>query len=80
MLKKGLIKRRRTRQEERAYSVKVPDEGSRLLKIADPLADRVDDRILASLPVARRERFMQDLRAIVLGMGRATSKRPLDQA
>lgn len=80
MLKKGLIKRRRTRQDARAYSVKLTDEGSRMLKIADPLADRVDDRILSSLPVARRERFMQDLRAIVHGMGRTSAKRPLDQA
>ena len=65
MLKKGLLQRRRTKDDARAYAVKLSEEGWRVLKSADPLARRVDDKILAALPGHQRERFLQDLRAIV---------------
>ena len=70
MLKKGLLQRRRTREDARAYAVKLTDDGWRTLKSVDPLARKVDERILASLPAAQRERFLQDLNTIVLGLGR----------
>lgn len=70
MLKKGLLQRRRTREDARAYAVKLTDEGTRVLKSADPLSRRVDDRILSSLPVSQRERFLQDLNTIVQALGR----------
>lgn len=65
MLKKGLLQRRRTKGDARAYSVKLTDEGWRVLKSADPLAARVDEKILAALPTQQRERFLQDLNTIV---------------
>ena len=65
MLKKGLLQRRRTREDARAYAVKVTDEGRQVLKAADPIAKRVDERLLCALPVQQRERFLHDLRAIV---------------
>jgi DNA-binding MarR family transcriptional regulator len=65
MLKKGLLQRRRTKDDARAYAVKLTEEGWRVLKAADPLARRVDDKILAALPGHQRERFLQDLSAIV---------------
>jgi DNA-binding MarR family transcriptional regulator len=74
MLKKGLLQRRRTRDDARAYSVKLTDQGSRALKAHDPLARRVDDRILASLPASQRDRFLQDLNAIVQGLTRLKAK------
>jgi DNA-binding MarR family transcriptional regulator len=74
MLKKGLLQRRRTKDDARAYSVKLTDEGWRVLKAADPLAKRVDDKILAALPGQQRERFVQDLRAIVDALGKLQSK------
>jgi DNA-binding MarR family transcriptional regulator len=70
MMKKGLLQRRRTRDDARAYAVKVTDEGARLLKAADPMTRRVDEKILSALPAAQRDRFMQDLNAIVQGLGR----------
>ena len=36
-----------------------------MLKAYDPMARRVDDRILASLPAQQRDRFLHDLNAIV---------------
>lgn len=77
MLKKGLLQRRRTREDARAYAVKLTEEGARVLKSADPLAKRVDERILGSLSASQRERFLQDLSVIVQGLGRIPAK---DQA
>ena len=74
MLKKGMLQRRRTRNDARAYSVKITEQGTRILKAHDPLARRVDERILASLAVAQRERFLQDLNAIVQTLARLKAK------
>ena len=78
MLKKGLLQRRRTKEDARAYAVKLTDEGSRMLKSAEPLARRVDDKILAVLTSQERDRFLQDLNKIVKTLGTmapATGKR-----
>ncbi|MFA5957410.1 MarR family winged helix-turn-helix transcriptional regulator [Hyphomicrobium sp.] len=74
MLKKGLLQRRRTRDDARAYAVKLTDEGSRVLKTHDPMARRVDERILSSLPAQQRDRFLQDLNAIVLALNKLREK------
>ena len=76
MLKKGLLQRRRTKEDARAYAVKLTDEGWRALKATDPVARRVDDKILAVLPSAQRERFVQDLNTIVQSIGQLT---PIDR-
>lgn len=74
MLKKGLLQRRRTKDDARAYAVKLTEEGWRVLRAADPLARRVDDKILAALPGQQRERFLQDLSAIVEALTKLQSK------
>jgi DNA-binding MarR family transcriptional regulator len=65
MLKKGLLQRRRTKEDARAYAVKLTEEGWRALKSTDPVARRVDERILSALPSNQRDRFVQDLNTIV---------------
>lgn len=70
MLKKGLLQRRRTKEDARAYAVKLTEEGWRILKSTDPLARRVDERILGVLPGQQRERFLQDLNLIVKALGK----------
>jgi DNA-binding MarR family transcriptional regulator len=65
MLKKGLLQRRRTKEDARAYSVKLSEAGMRVLKAAEPMARRVDEKILSVLPSAERDRFLQDLSIIV---------------
>lgn len=69
MLKKGLLQRRRTKEDARAYAVRLTEEGWKSLRAADPVAKRVDERILTVLPGLQRERFMQDLNAIVEALG-----------
>jgi DNA-binding MarR family transcriptional regulator len=65
MQRKGLLQRRRTKDDARAYAVKLTDEGRRVLRVADPLAKRVDERILDALPAKQREQFIDDLLSIV---------------
>ena len=64
MQKKGLLQRRRTKEDARAYAVRLTDEGRRVLRTAEPLAKRVDERILEALPAKQREQFIEDLLAI----------------
>jgi len=65
MLKKGLLQRRRTKEDARAYAVKLTEEGRRILRSSDPLAKKVDERILEALPSKQREQFIGLLLSIV---------------
>ena len=65
MQRKGLLQRRRTKEDARAYAVKLTEEGRRVLRTAEPLAKRVDDRILDALPGKQRDQFVDGLQAIV---------------
>jgi DNA-binding MarR family transcriptional regulator len=65
MLKKGLLQRRRTKEDARAYAVKLTEEGRRLIKVADPISRRVDERILEALSPKQRDQFLDDLEIIV---------------
>lgn len=65
MLKKGLLQRRRTREDARAYAVKLTEEGWRVLKQAEPLARRADEKILSALSSIDRDRFVKGLTEIV---------------
>ena len=62
---KGLIQRRRTKEDARAYAVKLTDEGRTVLRTAEPLAKRVDERILDALPAKRRDPFVNALGSII---------------
>src|SRR5262249_24999291 len=65
MLKKGLLQRRRTREDARAYAVRLTDEGLRILAAARPKVEAVDARILATLTTEQRTALVEDLKAIV---------------
>src|SRR6201988_765073 len=65
MQRKGLLQRRRTKEDARAYAVKLTDEGRKALRTAEPLARKVDDRILDALPDRQRDQFINGLVAIV---------------
>ena len=68
---KHLLQRRRTKEDARAYAVKLTEEGQRLLRTAEPLAKRVDERILDALPAKHRAAFMGALASIVSTLERA---------
>jgi DNA-binding MarR family transcriptional regulator len=69
MIKKGLLQRRRTKEDARAYAVKLTEQGRRMLATTQPIVNSVDERILEALPVKRREQFVDDLAAIVARLG-----------
>ena len=71
--RKGLLQRRRTREDARAYAVKLADEGREVLRAAEPLARRVDRRVLDALPGDRREAFMAALASVVGTLERAVT-------
>jgi MarR family transcriptional regulator, temperature-dependent positive regulator of motility len=69
--KRGLLQRRRTKEDARAYAVKLTEEGRRVLRTAKPLAKRVDDRILDALPNKQRDQFVKALASIVSALERS---------
>jgi DNA-binding MarR family transcriptional regulator len=73
MLKKGLLQRRRTREDARAYAVKLTDEGVRAMKSAESCAKRADDRILAALPARQREQMLDELAMLVEQLSRIST-------
>jgi DNA-binding MarR family transcriptional regulator len=75
MQRKGLLHRRRTKEDARAYAVKLTDEGRRVLRSAEPTSKRVDDRILEALPSKQREQFIDDLQLIIETLHRLAPQR-----
>lgn len=65
LVRKGLLQRRRSREDSRAKVLRLTDEGRRLLDAADPVARNVDGVLLAVLPAAQRRPFLAALQAIV---------------
>lgn len=74
--RKGLLRRRRTRQDARAYAVNLTDQGQRILRVAESLMQRVDERILGALPPKERDRFMAGLNGILSALENKASVRP----
>jgi MarR family transcriptional regulator, temperature-dependent positive regulator of motility len=65
MLRKGMLQRRRTRDDARSYAVKLTELGEKTLQAVEPVSRRVDARLLSFLPVDQRQRLVQDLTGIV---------------
>ena len=69
MLRKGLLQRKRTKEDARAYSVRLTEEGRQMLEAAGPGANRSEERLLAALPDEQRSAFIAALAAIVRSIG-----------
>jgi DNA-binding MarR family transcriptional regulator len=65
MLKKGLLQRRRTKEDARAYAVRLTEDGWRVLRTCEPMIKRVEERILQALPAKHRDQFIADLATII---------------
>jgi DNA-binding MarR family transcriptional regulator len=70
MLRKGLLKRRRTREDARAYAITLTPYGRDVLKACEPIVGRIDSALVAALPTARATAFVESLRAIVGALDR----------
>lgn len=62
---KGLLARRRTKEDARAYAVRLTDDGRQALSRALPAVLAVDQRLLAALAPAERESFTASLQVIL---------------
>ena len=71
---KRLLQRRRTKEDARMYAVILTDEGRRVLDAVEPLAKRVDERVLNALPKKQRDHFMDALASIVERLQALSSK------
>ena len=69
MLRKGLLQRKRTKEDARAYSVRLTEDGRQLLDDAAPGAARSEERLLAALPSDQRTAFIAALATIVQSIG-----------
>jgi len=69
LARKGLVQRKRTREDARAYAVRLTEQGRHLLTEAGPMARRVDERVLSVLSERERKSFMASLTAIVMKLG-----------
>ena len=65
LLSRGLIQRRRAKDDARAYSIKLTPQGAKALREAQPGAAAADQKLLASLPPAKRQEFLETLNLIV---------------
>jgi DNA-binding MarR family transcriptional regulator len=64
MLKKGLLQRRRSRRDTRAYVVRLTETGQSALKAAEPQAQRAGVAVLASLSGEQRKVLIEALKSI----------------
>ncbi len=65
LVARGLIARRRSKADARAYAVRLTQAGKDALKSAEPASERVEDRLLKTLPQARRDAFIDSLATLV---------------
>jgi DNA-binding MarR family transcriptional regulator len=65
MLKKGIIQRKRDKDDARAYDVKITEEGVRLFKSVTPIIQRIEEKLLSSLSTNRVDEFLNNLGTIV---------------
>ena len=64
MVKRGLLVRRRTRRDARAYVVHITEAGRRALKGAKPQAERAGMAVLTPLSSEQRNSLVDTLKAI----------------
>ena len=64
----GYAERRPSRADRRARVVMVTDEGRRLVAAGHEIADRVHQEVVAELPPANRQVFMDSLTQLVSGL------------
>lgn len=68
LVRKGLLKRRRTRHDARAYAVSLTDAGRDVLKTSEPIVGRIEEALVEALPATRAKVFVANLRTIIASL------------
>src|SRR5438132_9925456 len=72
--KRRLLQRRRTKEDARAYAVALTDKGRQTLRVIEPIARQVDERLLAALTIKQRGQLIDALKSIVGAVRTGSSK------
>lgn len=75
LVERGLLVRKRTKQDARMYAVRLSASGRHMVDAAVPGAIETNDTLLAALPVSQRSSFVSSLQKIVEAMGPISSAR-----
>jgi DNA-binding MarR family transcriptional regulator len=75
LVERGLLARRRTKQDARMYAVRLSAAGRSAVESASTGAAATNDAILATLPAGQRAAFVSALQKIVETMGPISSAR-----
>ena len=73
LVKKGWLQRRRTKDDARAYAVRLTAAGRKALKIGEGACVEVDEKVLAALSAKQHAQFMEALGTIVQKLGAPNS-------
>jgi DNA-binding MarR family transcriptional regulator len=65
MIRKGLLKRKRTKEDARAYAIAVTDQGRDILKASEAIVEGVNEALVAALSATRAKTFIDNLRSII---------------
>lgn len=65
LVERGLLQRKRTKEDARAYAVRITASGRSALNSASPAAQLTEDRLLGALPAGQRADFLKALGRIV---------------
>lgn len=65
LIRKGLLERKRSPLDGRAYCVKLSKRGAKTTAGADRLYSRVEKKLLAGVPAAEASQFVSTLKAIL---------------
>ena len=65
MIRKGLLKRKRTKKDARAYAITLTEHGRDILKASETIVTGVDEALVAALPATRAKTFIDNLRIII---------------
>jgi DNA-binding MarR family transcriptional regulator len=69
LVKRGWLQRRRTKDDARAYAVRLTAAGGKALKIGEGACAEVDEKVLAALSAKQHALFIKTLRTIVQELG-----------
>lgn len=80
LVERGLLQRKRTKEDARMYAVRLTASGKTALGNAQPAAKTTDSRLLQVLPSDQRQDFLKALTTIVEALQASEAKEAKEQA
>jgi DNA-binding MarR family transcriptional regulator len=77
LLAKGLLERRRSPDDGRAYCVRLSKRGLKAVAGADRLYSKIEKKLLSAVPVSEANQFVSTLKAIVAAQTSDELQRPV---